>query len=158
MNVDICDECQRKIPGGREACRADFERLLARDFSDSNFFRTHRLFVDTYALQHPDQFCISAKSFAAHLMDLCAILQRGANAAIGHEPLQKWLNGANTIEKPPIPPWRGQLNLGDLADLDNPETWSVALGKWAESTWAAYGELHPWTQQFLNKITPQQPT
>jgi hypothetical protein len=150
MQGEPC-ECGWKI--GQEACRARFDELLARDFSDPIFFRTHRLFVDIYALQHPAQFCVSAKSLAAHLGDLCAILEHGAGTAIGLEALNRWLDGCPMLEKPPLPKNRGAITLGDVADADTPQ-WSAELHRWGASVWKAYGELHPWAQKILAALTP----
>lgn len=154
MTIDVCDGCQRKIAGGQDACREDFDRLMARNYSDPQLFRTHRLFVDTYALQHPDKFCVSAKAFYAHFLDLCAILERGASAATGYAPLQEWLNGEVCLEKPHIRSWHAGYTLEYLTDLNTPEAWSSSTLEWAKSVWSAYRKLHPWARHHLNKITP----
>ena len=70
-----CDECGWAEAGGRSGCRARFEEYLACDFSHAPYFRSHRMFVDTYCLQHPDQFWRSAKSFAAHFAGLGWLLE-----------------------------------------------------------------------------------
>jgi hypothetical protein len=137
-----CDECGWLHAGGREGCRARFEEYLARDFSDALYFRTHRLFVDTYCLQHPDQFCRSAKSLAAHLAGLGWILEGGASAAVGPERLHRWLSGERRLDKPPLPPGRGATTMGDLPGDADPADWAAAVRDWAESTWAAYADLH----------------
>lgn len=49
-----CDECGWAEAGGRQGCRERFEAYLARDYSDPQFFRAHRLLVDAYCLQHPE--------------------------------------------------------------------------------------------------------
>jgi hypothetical protein len=53
--------------------------LLARDFTDAAYFRVHRMIVDTYCLQHPDRYCVSAKSLAAHLTGLCWLIEHGGS-------------------------------------------------------------------------------
>ncbi len=42
------------------------------------FARYHRIVVDVYALQHPERYGRSAKSFAAHLTGLCAWIENEA--------------------------------------------------------------------------------
>ncbi|HEY0412777.1 MAG TPA: DUF5946 family protein [Allosphingosinicella sp.] len=138
-----CDECGWAEAGGREGCRASFEAFLARDFSDPLYFRTHRMFVDTYCLQHPEQYCASAKSLVAHLAGLCWILEGGAGTAAGPERLRDWLDGARELEKPALPERRGILTLGDLPVESGPAEWADAVRRWAASTWAAYAALHP---------------
>jgi len=142
MTTEPCDECGWAEAGGRAGCRQRFEELLARDFSDALYFRAHRMFVDTYCLQHPDQYCVSAKSLAAHLAGLGWILERGASAATGPAALHRWLSGNRALEKPPLPEARGPLTIGDLPEAASPDEWSVAVRRWAEGVWTAYAALH----------------
>ena len=144
-----CDECGRPAAGGRAGCRATFDEYVARDFSHALYFRTHRMFVDTYALQHPDEFCRSAKSLAAHLVGLCSILEQGANPAVGADALRRWLNGGVRFDKPALPARRGETTVGDLPDEADPAAWAEAVRRWAESTWSAYAELHPLARDWL---------
>lgn len=144
-----CDGCGRSVRGGREGCRADFDELLARDFSDPRFFASHRLFVDTYSLQHPDQFCRSAKSLAMHLVRLFCAVDNEAGAAAGSEALRRWLDGSGRLERPEVPRWRGRLTLGDLPADTGPAEWADALKAWALATWEAYGSLHPLARTWL---------
>ena len=62
-----CSGCGLVVPGGTAGCQAIMDEVLARDFSDVLYFRVHRMMVDTYSLQHPERYCASAKSLAAHL-------------------------------------------------------------------------------------------
>ena len=127
---------------GAEACRARFDSTIARDFGDARFFSVHRMLVDTYSLQHPDEHCVSAKSLAAHLVGLCLILEEGASAATGAAFLRDWLDGKRDLDKPPIPAERGRTTLSDLGGIEEPSAWNHAVRRWAESTWDSYEELH----------------
>jgi hypothetical protein len=138
-----CTGCGRIIEGGREGCRAAFDVLLGRDFSDPRFFAMHRLFVDTYSLQHPDEFCVSAKSLAAHLVGLCLIVEKDVSPATGSQRLKRWLDGRRELEKPVLPKVRGDMTLADVETIDDPGEWAEALRRWAQSTWEAYRSLHP---------------
>ena len=144
-----CDECGWEGAGGREGCRARFEAYLDRDFSDARYFRTHRLLVDTYCLQHPDQYCRSAKSLAAHLVGLCWVLEAGAGAAVGPDQLRLWLDGPQPLDKPALPPRRGSTTIGDLPGDAEPGVWAAAVRGWAEATWAAYQDLQPLARAWL---------
>jgi hypothetical protein len=46
-----CPECG--APVDRSTCQSLFDEILAREFGDFRYGRTHRLTVDTYSLQHP---------------------------------------------------------------------------------------------------------
>jgi hypothetical protein len=147
--AEPCDECGWAEAGGREGCRARFEAFLARDFSEARYFASHRMLVDVYCLQHPEQYCASAKSLAAHLAGLAWILEEGAATAVGPEALRRWLSGERRLDKPPLPEWRGDITLGDLpADAPPPE-WAEAVRRWAENVWAAYEPLHPLARAWI---------
>jgi hypothetical protein len=139
--TEPCTGCG--APGGTAECRALFDARIARDFADPDFFAVHRMLVDTYALQHPDDFCASAKSLAAHLVGLCLILEEGASAATGAAFLRDWLDGARALDKPPLPAERGRTRLADLAGIEAPSAWRHAVRRWADSTWDAYADLQP---------------
>ena len=143
-----CTGCGREIEGGTAGCRAEFDELVGRDFSDARFFAVHRLFVDTYALQHPDEFCRSAKSLAAHLVGLMQILDGDARPTDGAASLRNWLDGPRKLEKPMVPEERGGVTLADVKDIDDPARWREALHRWAEATWTAWRDLHPLARQW----------
>ena len=144
-----CDECGWRGARNREECRKRFEEYLARDFSDPLFFRAHRMFVDTYCLQHPDQYCVSAKSLAAHLVGLCWVLEGGARTAVGPDRLRAWLSGNRQLDKPDLPDVKGSLTLGDLPAGGDAAAWAEAVRRWGESTWAAYAPLHDLARRWM---------
>jgi hypothetical protein len=146
-----CTGCGRAIEGGTAGCRAEFDTLVGRDFSDARFFAVHRLFVDTYALQHPDEFCRSAKSLAAHLVGLMLILDGDASADSGAAALRNWLDGPRALDKPPVPAERGAITLADVKNIGDPAAWREALHRWAEATWAAWRDLHPLARQWAEE-------
>jgi hypothetical protein len=115
--------------------------------------------VDTYSLQHPERYCASAKSFAAHFLSLYLIVGHGSNPAIGSESLQRWLNGSRQLQKPELPVRRGDVTIADVVDIGNPADYKKAVQRWAKSTWSAYGALQPlaqaWLQAVLSESTPR---
>ena len=147
MALDRCGGCGWR--GGDADCRARFEAYLARDFSDPVYFRSHRLMVDAYSLQHPDDYCRSAKSFAEHLTGLCWIIEEEAGTAIGPEALRRWLDGTPRLKKPELPEQRGEVAIGDLPAEADGDEWASAVRRWAESVWAAYAELHPQARRWI---------
>jgi len=149
-----CEGCGLVVPGGTSGCQALMDELLARDFSDVLYFRVHRLMVDTYALQHPERYCASAKSLAAHLAGLCSILEFGGNRATGSDALRKSLDGGRMdLEKPEIPARRGELTIADVRGAAGPVAYGDAVERWARSTWDAYTPLQElarsWTEAAL---------
>lgn len=153
MTSDLqpCDGCGLRVQGGTEGCRALFEELVGRDFSNALYFGVHRLLVDVYSLQHPARYCKSAKSLAAHLCGLCGILEDGASRAVGEEKLRRWLDGKIDIEKPELPSFRGELTIESVRDAPDPATYADAVERWARSTWEAYASLQPLAREWLER-------
>ena len=98
--------------------------------------------VDAYSLQHPDEFCRSAKSLAAHLVGLCEVMEYRGATDRGSPALKRWLDGAVTLIKPPLPEERGGVTLPDLPFAADPVAWQAEVSRWAEAVWRAYGPLH----------------
>src|SRR5262245_31788018 len=96
---DHCEACGAVASEGRNGCQTLFDQILAREFSDYRFGRLHRLTVDTYSLQHPEQYMRSGKSFVAHLTGMCAALESDDAVAI-NQAVQRWLNGPKVVERP----------------------------------------------------------
>jgi len=154
-----CSGCGAPVPGGSTGCQAIFEALLARDFADARYFRVHRMLVDTYSLQHPDRYCASAKSLAAHLAGLGLILERGASPAVGSAALRRWLDGSPVLEKPPLPEDRGALTIADVREAEDPLAHATAVERWARTTWEAYAPLHAVAREWMRTATspPRRP-
>lgn len=147
-----CAGCRLAVRGGEAGCQELFEGQLARDFSNVAYFAVHRMLVDTYALQHPERYCASAKSLAAHLTGLCWLVERGGSRAVGSEALRRWLNGNPQLEKPEVPAIRGSLTIGDLPEGEEPGAHAQAVDRWARSTWKAYAALHPLARQWIEQV------
>jgi hypothetical protein len=151
MTEERCAACGMPIKGGETGCQKMFEDLLARDFGNVLYFRSHRMLVDTYALQHPERYCVSAKSLAAHLTGLCWLLERDGSRAVGGEALRRWLNGPSKMEKPAnLPDHRGDLTIASVVATHDPETHGRAVEAWARSTWQAYAPLHPLARRWID--------
>jgi hypothetical protein len=130
------------VAGGIEGCQRLFESIGLREYEDMRFGRYHRIVVDVYAMQHPDRYGRSAKSFAAHLTGLCAWLEDEAGAQAVNAAVQRWLSGPSPIERPPVPRGYGVLTIRELVDADGPVNYGDALRRWARSTWESYAGLH----------------
>jgi hypothetical protein len=140
---DACSSCGLAAAGGMEGCQRLFESIGLREYEDMRFARYHRIVVDVYALQHPDRYGRSAKSFAAHLTGLCAWLEDEASAQSVNASVQRWLSGPSPVARPPLPASYGAVTIRALIDAQDPVAYGAALREWAYSTWNAYGSLHP---------------
>src|SRR4029077_10051386 len=92
-------------------------------------------------LQHPDRYCVSAKSLAAHLTGVGWAVERGGGEW-DLRTLQRCLAPGPKLEKPALPAGHGPLTIADVAGAANTDAYIAALDMWARSTWAAYSDLH----------------
>ena len=147
-----CAGCGAVLPGGTAGCQALADERLVREFADLGRARFHRLATDCYCLQHPDRYCRSAKSLAAHLAGLCWALEYGGHPS-GYTALNRFLDGTPALTKPEIPAARGTVTLADVVGAADAEAYARAVDAWARSIWAAYGPLRPvartWIQTAL---------
>lgn len=155
MVSETCASCGLVVAGGTEGCQRLFESIGLREYGDMRFGRYHRIVVDVYAMQHPDRYGRSAKSFAAHLTGLCAWLDNEANAQSVNAAVQRWLSGPSPIEKPPVPASYGALTIREVVAADDPLAYGDLLRRWARSTWDAYGLLHATVRDWIATATEQ---
>jgi len=118
-----------------------FDQFRVREVAElATSYAPTRLTIDVYCLQHPERYCVSAKSLAAHLTGLCWALEHGISEG-GLRELQRRLDGRRDLVKPQIPAGRGTLTVADIASVTGPDEYQEALERWARSTWSAYAEL-----------------
>lgn len=145
---DRCEGCGRPIAGGTPACRAEFDAVCASDYGGAVPYPLHRLTVDVYALQHPDAFMVSGKSYAAHLVGALVWFEHGGRADV-QRAVRSWLDGARELERPRPPDDRGALTLEHVIAAGGGEAHAEALGRWAGSAWDAYAPQHALAQRWL---------
>lgn len=148
---DVCESCGAAVEGGRAGCLKLFEEVIAREFGDYRYGRVHRLTVDAYSLQHPDEYMRSGKSFAAHLAGMCAALEsedveegQGVNRTV-----QKWLSTNPRIEKPDIPGRRGGLTVTHVHAAADADEHVSRVREWARDVWGALAEHHELARRLI---------
>ena len=150
-----CAGCGLEIAGGTDGCQALFDRFRLRESADlARGYASTRLTIDIYSVQHPDRYCVSAKSLAAHLTGLCWAVESDGSEA-GLQALQRWLNGSVPLDKPVIPKDRGQLTVADIAGAADQAEYEAALDRWARSTWEAYSPLHEIARHWIDEAVSQ---
>lgn len=154
---EICSSCGLAVAGGIEGCQRLFESIGLREYEDMRYARFHRIVVDVYAMQHPDRYGRSAKSFAAHLTGLCAWLEDESNASSANAAVQRWLNGPSPVDKPPLPPSYGAMTIRELVDAGEPVRYREVVLRWARSTWDAYATLHATAREWIAASLTQAP-
>ena len=147
--MEPCEGCGLVVDDGTEGCQLLFDELRSRQLVASSY-QIQRLTVDTYCMQHPDRYCVSAKSLAAHLTGLCWALEYSGHPS-GLKALQRWLDGRARIEKPELPSFRGSVTVTDVIGAPDPEEHAAVIGRWARSTWDAYSALHPVARRWVGE-------
>ena len=144
----ICNGCGLEIEGGRDACQRLFESRMSLETSDYRYARLHRLVVDCYCLQHPQQYCVSAKSLMAHLAGLCIAIERDGEQE-AYRTLQKSLNGNPTLVKPALSEARGNCTIADVLKTSDPNGYAHCVNEWANQIWRAYQSTQDWARDWL---------
>lgn len=137
--------------GASPACWSLFGEVLAREFSDPDYFRIHQITVDTYAVQHPGKpERRSIQSVALHLMTLYLFLERGVTATEGptlhtrmnaNKPPFHWL-------EPPQP--NGRLTIAHVHEATTADEHEERVMAWARDIWAAWKPHHAVVREWLD--------
>ncbi|MHB8413196.1 MAG: DUF5946 family protein [Candidatus Acidiferrales bacterium] len=145
---DRCPECGAVVEGGRDGCQALFNEFGARIATDARYASAHDLLVDAYCMQHPEPYCHSAKSYAAHLTRLCCGIEHGGKRQV-YAAIHRWLNGAVNLERPATLGQRGEMTIGDLRAAETPEEHNRLVRAWAENVWQAYASQHGTARRWI---------
>ena len=147
--VTRCEYCGAKT-GGVEACVARINELLAQAQQDARYAGVYRLAFDTFCMQHPERYGVSAKSYAAHLMGLCHGLEH-ADRPNSYWAIPAWLNEPRDLEKPQLLPRRGDLTIASLHGAQSPEEYAARVRGWAQSVWRAYDSQQALARTWLHR-------
>jgi uncharacterized protein DUF5946 len=157
MSEDHCPACGAAVAGGRAGCQALWDEIGARAYGDPGYAASHDLAFDAYCMQHPEHYCRSAKSYAAHLTRLCCGLEQGGDRGV-YAAIQRWLNGAVVIEKPEAPGERGRMTVADLRATHNVEEHTRLAHDWAASVWEAYAAQHDMARAWMRAALRANPS
>ena len=114
-----------------------FEQLSALAWTTPVRGSVHNLLVDTYAMQHPEEYGRSAKSYAAHLAALCCGVEHAGNQKLYWE-IARWLDGPAVVAKPALISDRGHLTIADVATPSSESDYPALVRRWASDVWTAY--------------------
>ena len=145
----ICPLCGAQVPAEFPGCRAVYDALCARDYSDPAFGAVHLLALRAYALQHSDEH--PSRSSAYHLMSLCRMLEHGASPALGQrrpgQAAKAFEENYRSYPQLEPPQHRGDLTIADVYGAGDPDDYANRVRQWASSVWDAYRPHHAWARQ-----------
>lgn len=131
-----------------------FDELTIQAYNYPHYATVQALAFDTYCMQHPETYCRSAKSYAAHLMRLCCGVEHDGNPAM-YAAIRHWLDGAMIIQKPTVLTSFGSIIIVDVRAACNSTEHQQRVRVWATHVWDAYATQHElahnWLQLALNR-------
>ena len=159
MNMETCMWCKGTFPAiegpthrymeSTPGCWAAYGRVLAREYSDQEFFEVHRLTVDSYAVQHPGQPSRqSIQSVGVHLVRLCLFLEHElapehANSAMlvvaKHKSKYSWLEPPASL---------GGMTVADVELAADAEQHKALVKAWAAQMWRVWMPHHAIVRQW----------
>jgi hypothetical protein len=150
LTPDPCPSCGAPL-GGRAGCQAAFDELSARSWTSPGRGVMHNMLVDAYAMQHPEQYGISAKSYIRHLSALACLIEHP------HDDKLYWMmptetRGPAIPDKPPLLKLRGNITIADVIGIDDDREYQAAMHHWAENVWAAYAPQHGLARAYLSAL------
>ena len=148
-SAENCPACGAPVSGGRDGCQALFDALTAQALVHLASAVQRDLAFDTYCMQHLESYCRSAKSYAAHLTRLCCGLEYDGDPKV-YAAIQKWLNGAVQLEKPPVLTHLGALTVVDVCHAQTQAEHIRLVQAWAASVWEAYRSQHEIARTWIN--------
>jgi Family of unknown function (DUF5946) len=145
-----CPSCGARL-GGREGCQSAFDQLSAQAWSSPVRGAAHNLVVDTYAMQHPEEYGRSPKSYAAHLTALCCGIEHPGDQK-PYWAIARWLDGPVAVEKPPLIRQRGTLTIADVSAAAGEDEYADLVRRWAREVWAAYADQQKLARTWLDAV------
>ena len=141
-----CTECSALVPAEFQSCDA-FLLFFLTDLKSA----PPRLLIDTFAMQHPQRSCKSAKSYAAHFAGLCCGVEYAGSERV-YAAIQRWLSGPAErmgLARPQEPEYRGRLTLRHVYRVGVQSNFEPRLREWATDVWAAYTAQHDIARRWI---------
>ena len=147
-----CPGCGLLVDGGADGCQTLFDEEAVRAYDDPRFATRRRVIVDAYSLQHPDRYCVSAISLAAHLTGVCVAVEHPDREVALNAAIQRWLSRRPRLERPTLPVDRGDLTIADVRAATEPAEHARVAAAWAGATWAAYRDLQDVARTWIDEV------
>jgi len=147
-----CPGCGLLVEGGADGCQTLFDEEAVRAYDDPRFAARRRVIVDAYSLQHPDRYCVSAISLAAHLTGVCVAVEHPDREVALNAAIQRWLSRRPRLERPTPALDRGELTIADLRAATEPAEHARVVAAWAGATWAAYRDLQDVARTWIDEV------
>ena len=153
VRLPILDGVTHPYMDSSPACWAKFGEVLAREYSDPQYFAVHRLTVDAYAVQHPGRpSSQTVSSVALHLISLSLIFEEGAAPAQATAAMQAAARtrGRYTWLEPP--PSLGTLTIADVVACQTAADHARVVREWALTVWKTWATHHVTVRSWVQLV------
>jgi len=147
--VIACPSCGAAL-GGRSGCQAAFDGLNANAWTSHARASMHNLVVDTYAMQHTEEYGRSAKSYIAHLTRLCCAMDTPGDQKL-YWSIAQWLDGPPGLVRPSDIASRGKMTIADIQAVSSADEYPDLVRQWARDVWMAYADQHAIARHWLDE-------
>ena len=149
-----CPGCGASVPdlpglphkyiGATMGCWEIYTQILAKEYGEFRYpEHTHRMTVDTYAVQHPGQpGRQSIQSVNGHLLSLHFLIDRGMTGKEATAAFSRVLRNADSLTwlTPPVP--NGTLTVLDVVIAPTLDEHTKLVESWANNVWEAWSPHH----------------
>ena len=162
--TSVCPGCKVELPTvdgashpyltGSPACFAMFNQTLAHEYSDPSLRQTHRMTVDTYAVQHPGSGKTrrEIQSVGLHLARLGVQLDQALTPEETNDVMLGLGKHKHTLEYLE-PPAEFAMTVADVAPMAGTLQHVECVRAWASATWddwaPHHGYIRQWTETWL---------
>lgn len=131
-------------------CWSIYGEVLAREYSDPNYFEIHRLTVDAYAVQHPGSTDRqSIQSVGVHLIRLCLFLECGLTPDNANDAMLEAGKGKHSFFYLEPPQNLGVITAADVYEARSVKEHKAIVQEWARTSWEAWSMHHDIVRQWL---------
>jgi hypothetical protein len=149
----VCSGCGAVVPAiegpthrymeSSPGCWQLYGDVLAREYSQRAFWASHRLTVNTYAVQHPGRPSRqSIQSVAVHLISLCLLLEKTATPGYALRAIRAATAASERFTWLPPPSSTGGVTVVDVHGARDAEDHADRVRTWANAAWSAWSPHH----------------
>lgn len=148
--TEPCPLCGAPL-GGRNGCHALFHEHGALAWQRPGWGATHNLLVDAYAMQHPEEYGLSVKSYAQHLVALGCGVEHASDAAL-YWNISRWIGSEGAPVKPALLESRGDVTIQSVPIDATDDEHRTQVQAWAAAVWEAYRPQHDLARRSLDQV------
>lgn len=133
-----------KYIGAAAGCWEVYGEILAKEYGEYGYPQpTHRLTVDTYAVQHPGKPSRHAiQSVNVHLVGLHLVLEQGLSGPEATKAIGKILEHTDQFVWLEPPASNGRITVLDVVKARDLEEHRRLVETWAKDVWKAWAQYH----------------